>query len=237
MTEHPGETPEDGWIPSERPVPPHKNSRLWIAFQVVVVLLPPAGLTLAALAAALIQLGLFFSGDLAAIPWGIIFAVLAVVGGRRVQLQARKIRLMILGWEPAEDRGLLLKLGALAGAFAVLAGFFIMKMGELMRTPDEKATRGSLGALRSALSIYYGNMEGQYPDDLGALTVGAKYLPKIPQAKTPMHHRASAKFLNGPAPDDSGGWHYNNAALDPNAGTVRVNCTHTDVKGSVWDSY
>ena len=230
-------TPEDGGISPEPLAPPYKNSRLWIAFHAAVILLPLIGLTLAALALTLIQVGLLLSGSLEAIPPGIIGAALAAVGGRRVLFHARRIRLMIHGWDNAEDRGLLLKIGAVLGVLAILAGVFILKMGELLRSPDEKSTRGSLGALRSALSIYYGDMEGQYPDDLGALTVQKKYLPDIPRAKTPRHHRASAKFLNDPAPDDSGGWHYNNTAGDANAGVVRVNCTHTDVKGSVWNSY
>ena len=39
------------------------------------------------------------------------------------------------------------------------------------------------------------------------------------------------------AANDAGGWQYNNVSTDPDFGTLWVNCTHTDTKGSAWTSY
>ncbi len=237
MTKEPGGTPDGGWIPPESLSPPHNNSPWWIALHVVLFLLPLVGLVLAALAAAAVHVGLLLKGSLSAIAPALACAAVAAGAGWRLKLGSRKIRLMALGWEPAAAPSLLRAIGAAAGVLGILALVLILKMNELLRSPNEKATRGTLGAIRSALSIYYGDMEGLYPDDMNALTVGGKYLPEMPKAKTPVHHRSSARVLNGPQPDDSGGWYYNNVPLDPNVGSLQVNCTHTDVKGSVWTVY
>ncbi|MBI3552599.1 MAG: hypothetical protein HY077_18075, partial [Elusimicrobia bacterium] len=37
--------------------------------------------------------------------------------------------------------------------------------------------------------------------------------------------------------DDGAGWVYNNTITDPNLGTLWVNCTHTDTKGTTWTTY
>ena len=43
----------------------------------------------------------------------------------------------------------------------------------------EERTRGSLVALRSPLSVYYGDLQGLYPADMRSLTVAGKYLSTI----------------------------------------------------------
>ena len=101
----------------------------------------------------------------------------------------------------------------------------------------EKATKGNLGAIRSALSIYYGDKNGSYPADISVLTAGGKYLQGMPAAYTPPYHPDSAAIHYGAQPDDTGGWLYNNDIHSANYGTVLVNCTHTDRKGTAWNSY
>lgn len=95
----------------------------------------------------------------------------------------------------------------------------------------------SLGSIRSALSIYYGDMEGQYPQDLAMLTIGGKYLSAIPKVGPGTMHPASSLIRNGATPTDEGGWLYNNLPSSANAGNVMINCTHTDSKGSAWTTY
>ncbi|MBI5597905.1 MAG: DUF2330 domain-containing protein [Elusimicrobia bacterium] len=111
----------------------------------------------------------------------------------------------------------------------------------LIRKSNEGATRGNLGQIRGALSIYYGDKDGLYPAELDALTKtgksGLPYLEKIHAAKTPPHHPDSSQVRYGKDIDDSGGWLYNNLKGDGDFGELRVNCTHTDTKGSAWDSY
>jgi hypothetical protein len=126
---------------------------------------------------------------------------------------------------------------AAALALPVLLFLFCQKVSELMRSPSEGAVKGNLGAIRSAVSIYYGDMEGVYPSTLESLTVGGKYLPDIPPAKTPNYHQDSSAVTFGKIPNDAGGWLYNNDPKDKNFGAVLINCTHTDRKGTAWNLY
>lgn len=124
--------------------------------------------------------------------------------------------------------------------FGLLAAIAIPKFAELIRKSNEGASKGNLGAVRSALSIHYGDLDGSYPYHPAALAAGGKYIPRIPPAKTPNHHPDSdAVALVASSEDltDAGGWAY---LADPGSeawGAIYVNCTHTDSKGSVWSAY
>ncbi|MBI2071761.1 MAG: gamma-glutamyltransferase [Gemmatimonadetes bacterium] len=62
----------------------------------------------------------------------------------------------------------------------------------------------------------------------------------IPKAKAPNYHQDLASMVENSgtlAITDGAGWAYVNAPGDSNFGTVWVNCTHTDTKGSIWTSY
>lgn len=124
----------------------------------------------------------------------------------------------------------------------IMAAIAIPKFAELIRKSSEGAAKGNLGAIRSAMSIYYGDMEGQYPAQLESLTAGGKYLTVIPAAKTPNFHPDSATVhylqgLNDASQADTGGWGYVNNPRDKDYGNIFVNCTHTDTRGKSWDSY
>ncbi|MDD5629500.1 MAG: prepilin-type N-terminal cleavage/methylation domain-containing protein [Elusimicrobia bacterium] len=131
----------------------------------------------------------------------------------------------------------LIELMIVVAIIGILAAIAIPKFASLIRKSSEGASKGNLGAIRSALSIYYGDMEGQYPSLMTALTINGKYLSAIPVAKAPNWHPDSATANYGTATSDAGGWQYNNALGDANLGTVLVNCTHTDTKGSIWTAY
>ncbi len=122
----------------------------------------------------------------------------------------------------------------------ILAAIAVAKFGELIRKSSEATGKGNLGAIRGALSIYYGDMEGVYPANPAALTVGGKYLATVPQAKTPNYHLDSSQVTVGSFATgitDAGAWIYDGAAIDANYGSVYVNCSHTDTKGSLWEGY
>lgn len=75
------------------------------------------------------------------------------------------------------------RLSAGAVAVLVLALSACERLADMGLYPKEQETSGpkwNLGALRSALSLYYGDLEGQYPEDITALTVGGKSLTTIP---------------------------------------------------------
>ena len=132
----------------------------------------------------------------------------------------------------------LIELMIVVAIIGILAAIAIPKFANLIRKSGEGASKGNLGSVRSALSIYYGDMEGQYPSDLASLTVGGKYLATVPLAKAPNYHTDTSSMLEQlSASDSGGGWVFNNTVSDPNFGTVWVNCTHTDTKGTTWTSY
>jgi len=131
----------------------------------------------------------------------------------------------------------LIELMIVVAIIGILAAIAIPKFANLIRKSSEGASKGNLGSIRSALSIYYGDMEGQYPSDMGSLTVAGKYLAAVPAAKAPNYHGDLSTVLAATAPTDGAGWVYNNTATDPNLGTVWVNCTHTDTKGTTWTTY
>ncbi|MBI5624206.1 MAG: type II secretion system protein [Elusimicrobia bacterium] len=132
----------------------------------------------------------------------------------------------------------LIELMIVVAIIGILAAIAIPKFAELIRKSNEGASKGNLGAIRSALSIYYGDMEGTYPTSLQSLTVAGKYLPNLPVAKAPNYHSDTSAVDDGETgAQDAGGWHFNNVVTDGNFGSVLVNCTHTDTKGSFWTAY
>ena len=132
----------------------------------------------------------------------------------------------------------LIELMIVVAIIGILAAIAIPKFADLIRKSNEGATKGNLGAIRSALSIYYGDLEGVYPSNVNQLTVSGKYLAKMPKAKTPNYHGDSMAFTNSSTiGDGTDGWRYNSTSSDANFGTLYVNCTHTDSKGNVWSTY
>ena len=132
----------------------------------------------------------------------------------------------------------------------ILASIGIPKFSQLIAKSHESTTRANLGAIRAALSIYYGDVEGFYPsDDLtGSLLPGAKYLPAIPPAilprtdMSPGHEGNLMGVLNGHIPDGSDdaattdGWLYDNVNGSDTWGRIIVNCTHSEAHGAAWTS-
>ena len=133
----------------------------------------------------------------------------------------------------------LIELMIVVAIIGILAAIAIPKFAELIRKSAEGTSKGNLGALRSALSIYYGDLEGSYPTSVDALTIGGKYMSQIPAAKTPNYHAdtnvTTLYSLSGL--NDAGGWAYMDVASNANMSNVYVNCTHTDSKGSIWTAY
>src|SRR3989339_2069410 len=92
----------------------------------------------------------------------------------------------------------LIELMIVVAIIGILAAIAIPKFADLIKKSKEGATKGSLGALRSALTIYYGEQEGTYPNPLPGSGAAAqttsvftatsgpfltKYLDKIPSVK------------------------------------------------------
>lgn len=122
---------------------------------------------------------------------------------------------------------------------AIVVSIAIPKLSQMIRRANEAATLGKLGAIRSALTIYYADNEGIFPTDLTPLmTPGSKYLTGIIPMYTASHGSSeSVAYSSAGDTGDSGGWDYLNNTSNASWGKVWVDCTHTDNKGTVWTSY
>ncbi|HNA60070.1 MAG TPA: type II secretion system protein [Elusimicrobiota bacterium] len=142
----------------------------------------------------------------------------------------------------------LIELMLVVAIIGLLAAIALPKFAELVVKAREASVKGGLGAIRSALSIYYADNEGQNPNYVvigESLTTGGKYLNEIPVMRSPQGYHDSSKIVNraaSPPPsvmDGSGGWFYlgfpNWYAEGPQS--LVVACTHTDSKGSLWSTY
>jgi len=138
----------------------------------------------------------------------------------------------------------LIELMIVVAIIGILAAIAIPKFSQLITKGNEANTKGNLGALRSALSIYYGDMEGWYPtDNLASLTTSSKYVTNIPLAKLPAvsgynaGHGDSVNVTGNTGSSDVGGWVYDNTNTDSNWGRIIVGCSHSDSKGNNWTTY
>lgn len=146
----------------------------------------------------------------------------------------------------------LIELMIVVAIIGILAAIAIPRFADLIKKAKEGGTKGNLGAIRSALSVYYSDNEGKYP---GASADGADanlnilvptYLDAFPTVKTGRGEHADVSSVHayrGTTYDSKGdatitddgqwGYWYNGAAAGA-VGTyagVFVSCTHTDTKG------
>lgn len=146
----------------------------------------------------------------------------------------------------------LIELMIVVAVIGILAAIAIPKFAELIRKSNEGKAKGDLGAVRSALSIYYGDNEGIYPD--GGLKVNPstvlaaslvpKYMAALPTLTIANYHPASSQLYNHEVISahnhDFGYWGYDGVSSpskDPQFGDVWIMCFHTDTKGSLWSAY
>ncbi|HXT02516.1 MAG TPA: hypothetical protein VN915_17730, partial [Elusimicrobiota bacterium] len=142
--------------------------------------------------------------------------------------------------------GLLFPLLVVLGIVAAIA---IPKFSNLNTQAAEGSTKGRLGMMRSALSIYYGDAQGHYPANVADLV--PKYLPAVEPTGVPTLPPApgvelyGAEVCSGPKGADidpaklrnTGKWGYVAAPKAPCDGTVFVDSTQPDTKGTPWYTY
>jgi prepilin-type N-terminal cleavage/methylation domain-containing protein len=119
----------------------------------------------------------------------------------------------------------LIELMITVSIIGILASIAIPKFADMIRKSKEGTLKGNLGAIRSALAIYYADTEGNYPngvcpppptvchigegsdaafDVLLWLTVNDKYLTTLPPAQIPDYHtQTNSNMLDY---DAAGGW-------------------------------
>ncbi len=142
----------------------------------------------------------------------------------------------------------LMILVAVLGIIAALAYPYFQSMVEKTR---EAATRANINAIKSAISIYYGDHEGVWPTtlDVNDKTPGfgfGDYLPVMPKVKvtypTDKEHNPSGNeinykaFTDAPTLEESNtpgkGWRY-----EVETGRIWVNSTLNDSKGLSYTTY
>ena len=147
----------------------------------------------------------------------------------------------------------LIELMIVVAIIGILAAVAIPKFANLIRKSGEGQVKGNLGALKSALPIYYGDMEGVYQADFYSLTIGGKYLGAIASVKTPDYHPSTSVIRHNWTTNpfgcsanmlDTGEWIYWNEtgtacsmSAFHSSGEFWVACSHTDTKGSIWSNY
>lgn len=136
----------------------------------------------------------------------------------------------------------LIELMIVVAIIGILAAIAIPKFGEVLKRTKQGKTKGSLGALRSALTLYYSGMEGaMYPDSGASISnelgpVRTKYLDKIEEVKLgPTLHEDTNNIEDFDIDEvltDTGEWGY--IAV---RGSIFVNCNHLDISGAYISSW
>lgn len=133
----------------------------------------------------------------------------------------------------------LVELMLIVSIIGILSAIAIPRFAGLTIKARESVTKGNLGVLRSALSIYYGDMEGWYPTDALSSLV-PRYLTAMPLKDTPPYHPKGNSVSVGTATDQitsTGDWFYFNTPFGADWGHIEVNCIHQDLKGINWSTY
>ena len=132
----------------------------------------------------------------------------------------------------------LIELMIVVAIIGILAAIAIPRFANLIDRAREARTQGNLGAIRSAMSIYYGTNDGVWPAQIANLddnAFGGPFLQSIPTVLLPSAmHGGTETSAEATAAGDSGGWFYNGGAND---GLVNVDCTHTDSRNQVVNTW
>jgi len=132
---------------------------------------------------------------------------------------------------------------------AIIAVVMLPRFAGLIGKSREATVKGHLGSIRSAITLYYSDNDGEYPvDDLASLMSSGKYLTEIPTTLLRGLHPDSNAVENNDdlglaaiLTTDNGRWKYWNWKSQTGGGhtwgNVWVGCSHTDSRGTVWSSY
>lgn len=161
----------------------------------------------------------------------------------------------------------LIELMIVVAIVGVLAAIATPKFSNLITKSRDATTKGNLGALRSALSIYNADTEGWFPAFAPPYNTPAGYNTILQDALVPKYMSSiPAAYAGGgahpytnevlhvwnhapPSPDEwepeARGWQYDANPLDNMKpagyrnlwGTIRVACDHNDAKGVNWSTY
>ena len=138
----------------------------------------------------------------------------------------------------------LIELMIVVAIIGILAAIAIPRFAAMLEKSREGSTKGNLGSIKSAASIYYGDQQGVWPTTLQSWTTYAfsRYLDNISPVKVTGSFVAGSTSPAGAlvtmtsgssAPTGSStGWMY-----DSNFGNVYVNSTVKDSKAIPYSFY
>ncbi len=138
----------------------------------------------------------------------------------------------------------LIELMIVVAIIGILAAIAIPRFAQMLEKSREGSTKGNLGSIKSAASIYYGDTQGTWPSTLESMSIYgfSRYLDNLSSVKVTGAFVAGATSPAGnlvtmtimsSVPTGSGtGWLY-----DSNFGSVYVNSTVQDSKGLPYSFY
>lgn len=142
----------------------------------------------------------------------------------------------------------LLELMIVVSVMSIMAAIALPKFADMLQKAQEGGTKGNLGAVRSALNIYYADNQGQYPTCAVAPASAVlqdslvpKYLSSLQPVHNGVHPPTNSVYcdsvLTAGSVHDGQGWYYVGDQTDSTFGSVYVACDHTDTRGTFWTSY
>jgi len=140
----------------------------------------------------------------------------------------------------------LIELMIVVAIIGILAAVAIPKFADMLEKAREGATKGNVGAIKSAISIYYGDNTGVFPGDLPNVYF-SNYMDRIPPVKV-THNSGGHPLLGtstaisnintdqqpGAIATNADGWRYNK---NGRSGDVWLNNAQTDTKGDLYSMY
>jgi len=134
----------------------------------------------------------------------------------------------------------LIELMIVVAIIGILAAIAIPRFAQMLEKSKEGATKGNIGAMKSAAEIYYGNWQGvwwstsaftfsQNLDNVPLVKVTGAF---VPGSTNPSGNIVTYAVQNGVPTTDSSGWMY-----DSTGGYVFVNSTTHDSQNMAYSFY